>query len=64
MNKLLGILIFSIVLFLIIRFTNISEYGKNKELFTGKKDDLADSYLQGLYFIMKNKLADLKSDYI
>ena len=28
-----------------------------------KKDDLADSYLQGLYFIMKNKLADLKSYY-
>ena len=43
MNKLLCILIFSIVLFLVIRFTNISEYGKNKELFNSKNKELFNS---------------------
>ena len=49
MNKLLCILIFSIVLFLVIRFTNISEYGKNKELFNSKNKELFNSKNKELF---------------
>jgi prolyl 4-hydroxylase len=63
MNKLLCIIIFSIVLFLIIRFCGISEYGNNKELFEPEKESFSsnDSLVsQSLHFDRVNNVDNFK----